>query len=129
MKRGKRNLKAILPDTCRFSVVRRGRKMVFHYEETFRGLVRGRGSVKSLRRVEAVADALRVAVDPRVKVTHSIRRSVVTFRMAGTVSREVVGDMLAGEFMAWSSIAQLQLKDIIVAGILYNVERKRRQGG
>jgi len=34
------------------------------------------------------------------------------FRMSGTVSREIVGDMMVGEFMHWSTVGSMPLRKI-----------------
>ena len=115
-------VKAVLPDELRFRAVRHGKKMTLHYEEVFRHLISGRGSEASRRKVANLADTLRRHVDPRLKITHSIKRGVVYFRLSGTVETTIIGNMLAGEFLAWTSIADLKLRDLIIAGVLYNAQ-------
>jgi hypothetical protein len=116
----RKTVKAILPDELRFHTARRGKKMTIHYEEVFRHLVSGHGSKASRAKVVNLTDTLRRFIDPRIRITHSIRRGVVRFHLSGTVDRTVIGNMLVGEFLAWTTMADLKLRDLIVAGVLYN---------
>ena len=113
--------KAILPDGVRLLVnvkkkARSGQQdhdvCQFLYEETFKKA--------DLAAVKQTVEAVRTLVDGRLKVTfRRNKRGVTVIRMRGDIERNVVGDMLMGEFLGWSTISGLNFRDLVIAGVMY----------
>jgi len=69
--------------------------------------------------VERTADMLRHAAGAAAKaagvhIAHRLTRKGGIFTVKGTVAPERIGDLMVGEFMAWSTVGSMRLRDVFM---------------
>jgi hypothetical protein len=93
--------KIVLPHTVDLKIVRKGDKAKFSYEETF--------SVKKV--VKSTFDLIQGAIPG---VVAKIVKSGRGIRLSGTVDYRTLGNMMTGEFLIWSTIGDMTLRDMFI---------------
>jgi hypothetical protein len=96
----------VLPNAIRINIKRSGRSAHLVYEEDF-------NNVAVLKRtVPLVAKRL----PPSFIIT--VRRGGKTVRIAGCVDYAVAANMVVGEFFAWSSVAEMTLRELVLGPVV-----------
>src|SRR5277367_878566 len=99
-------MKGQLPSGVRLTLVRKGRKAEFSYEEDF-------SNAAIVKRSMPLFEPL---LPNGVKIM-SLNKGR-TVRMYGTSDYSFIAGFIANEFMAWSSIMEMKLRDILITGIV-----------
>jgi hypothetical protein len=93
--------KVVLPHTVDLRIARKGDRAKFSYEETF--------PVKKI--VKTTFDLIKDAIPG---VDAKITKSGRGIRLSGTVDYRTLGNMMTGEFLIWSTIGDMTLRDMFI---------------
>lgn len=99
-------MRTVLPNTVRLHVVRKGRKATFVYEETC-------GNARLVKRTVDIANACSPA-DLGIKYTAQGK----ILRAEGCVDYSVLANFMTGEFLMWSTIGEMKLRDVLVSSFV-----------
>lgn len=103
----------VLPEGVAFQGARlKDGRYRFTYSESF----------NDRRLAERTADLLRHAfkalADSGLRVGRRLTRDGGSFTIKGTVTSETLGNMLAGEFIGWSSLGAMRLRDLLAQAVV-----------
>lgn len=103
----------VLPEGAAFQATRlKDGRYRFIYSESFRD--------RAL--VERTADMLRHAfkalADSGLRISHRLTRGGGSFTIKGAVPPETLGNMLTGEFIGWSTLGAMRLRDLLAQAVV-----------
>jgi len=99
-------METVLPTGVRFSLTRNEHEATFNYEEDFDDVA------LVARTVDMIAHVLPEGL--AVELTNEGK----TARIHGTCDYSIIAEMIANEFMHWSRIGEMKLRDILLLGTL-----------
>lgn len=99
-------VEGVLPDTVAFSTRRlKDGRYRFTYNESFRDATLVKRTFAQMKHA--------VALLKRMGYSATVRGSTLTFR--GIAASEHVGNMMVGEFLCWSTLGTMRLRDLIIS--------------
>lgn len=108
-------MKGQLPTGVRLTLVRKGRRAEFSYEEDF-------GNPTLIKRTMKMIEPL-LPKGINIVILNKGR----TFKIHGTTDYSFIAGFIANEFMVWSPVMEMKLRDILLSGIVARSQAVRAE--